>query len=57
MNSNSDMSLHSELSSNDIDDYEITDNVIAMKPTASPPLSEYELLRESNIIRNNEKIK
>ena len=27
-----------------------------MKPTASPHLSEYELLRESNIIRNNEKL-
>lgn len=48
--------MYSELSSNDNDDYEITDNVIAMKPNASPPLSEYELLRESNIIRNNEKL-
>ena len=28
-----------------------------MKPTVLPPLSEYELLRESNIIQNNEKFK
>jgi type V secretory pathway adhesin AidA len=54
--SNSDLSLHSDLSSNDFDDNEITDNVIAMKPNVSPHLSEYELLRESNIIRNNEKL-